>query len=42
MTGAPLGRTVAERIVQLGEEIRRVDRDTGGKCDVWVFVFLQK
>jgi len=39
--GAPLGRIVAESIVQFGDELRSVDSETGGKYDDCVFVFLE-
>ena len=41
MIGAPLGRTVAESMVQLGEELRSVDSEMGGKYDDCVLVFLE-
>jgi hypothetical protein len=40
--GAPLGRTVADSMVQFGEELRRVDNETGGKQDDCVLVFLER
>jgi hypothetical protein len=40
MTGTPLGRTDAERIVQLGEEFSNGSTDMGGNAALCVFTFL--